>query len=69
VRFGEAHAAENGLLTANWHLGGGARLWLTANLSDQTLSVPSRENPATPIWGEAADTMKPWSVLWRMEAR
>jgi malto-oligosyltrehalose trehalohydrolase len=68
-RFGEAHAADDGLLHANWHLGGGARLWLTANLSDQTLSVPSRENPATPIWGEAADTMKPWSVLWRMEAR
>jgi maltooligosyltrehalose trehalohydrolase len=68
ARFGEAHAADNGLLNANWHLGG-ARLWLTANLSDHALSGQPKENLATPIWGEAADTMKPWSVLWRMEAR
>ena len=67
ARFGEAHAADNGLLRASWHLGGGARLWLTANLSEHALSGPAKENLAIPIWGDAADTMKPWSVLWRME--
>ena len=31
--FGDAHAADNGLLTASWRLGDGATLRLTANLS------------------------------------
>jgi maltooligosyltrehalose trehalohydrolase len=69
AHFGDAHAAENGLLHANWRLGGDVTLWLTANFSDQALSSPSKQNLAMPIWGEPADTMKPWSVLWQMEAR
>ena len=31
ARFGEAHAADNGLLTADWRMGDGARLSLLAN--------------------------------------
>jgi maltooligosyltrehalose trehalohydrolase len=69
AHFGDAHAAENGLLHANWRLGGDVTLWLTANLSDQALSSPSKQNLVMPIWGEPADTMKPWSVLWQMETR
>ena len=68
-RFGEAHVADDGLLNASWHLGGGARLWLTANLSDHTIPGPKTENLAMLIWGEAADVMKPWSVLFGLDAR
>ena len=33
--FGDAHAADDGLLTAHWRMGDGATLQLVANLSDQ----------------------------------
>ena len=33
--FGEAHAADSGLLTAHWRMGDGATLSLLANLSDR----------------------------------
>ena len=69
ARFGEARAADDGMLNANWHLGGGARLWLTANLSDRTIPAQRREARGTPIWGEPGEAMKPWSVLWCLEAR
>jgi malto-oligosyltrehalose trehalohydrolase len=69
ARFGEAQASHDGMLNANWHLDGGARLWLAANLSDRTMPVTSDEARGTPIWGTPGDAMKPWSVLWRLEAR
>lgn len=69
ARFGEAHAADDGMLDANWHLGGGARLWLAANLSDRTIAVSSTDSQGAPIWGEPADAMRPWSVLWCLETR
>jgi maltooligosyltrehalose trehalohydrolase len=73
ARFGEADAAEDGTLNANWHLGGGARLRLTANLSDRIIASQTKEaqeeSQGTPIWGTPEDTMKPWSVLWRLETR
>jgi maltooligosyltrehalose trehalohydrolase len=68
VRFGEAHAADDGLLSANWRVGD-ARLWLTANLSDHTRAGPSTQIRGLPIWGQPDGTMKPWSVLWQLEAR
>jgi maltooligosyltrehalose trehalohydrolase len=68
-RFGGAQAADNGLLHANWYLGDGARLSLTANLSDRALLTPAVEAPGTPIWGETGGAIKPWSVLWRLETR
>jgi maltooligosyltrehalose trehalohydrolase len=65
--FGEAHAAGNGLLTANWRMGDGASLWLLANLSDQAISRAPGENRGTLIWGsELGDSVPPWSVLWRI---
>jgi maltooligosyltrehalose trehalohydrolase len=68
-RFGEAHAADNGLLHANWQLGGGAKLFLAANLSDHAIAAGSDDAPGTPIWGEAGGAIKPWSVRWRLDER
>jgi maltooligosyltrehalose trehalohydrolase len=69
ARFGEAHAADNGLLRADWLLGDGAGLSLTANLSDHALMAPPVETPGTSIWGEVGAAIRPWAVLWRLEAR
>jgi malto-oligosyltrehalose trehalohydrolase len=69
ARFGAAQATDNGMLSANWHLGGGARLWLTANLSDRAITIRSKEARGTPIWGKPEDTLKSWSVLWCLETR
>ena len=43
ARFGDAHAADNGLLTANWRLGDGATLKLTANLSNAVVAHQASE--------------------------
>ena len=65
--FGEAHAASNGLLTANWRMGDGAMLRLAANLSDQAISQPSDGASGTLIWGsELSDSVPPWSVRWHI---
>jgi maltooligosyltrehalose trehalohydrolase len=67
--FGEAHAADSGLLTANWRMGDGATLHLLANLSVDAAERPT-EATGTPIWGgEAGETIPPWSVFWRLDAR
>ena len=68
--FGEAHADDNGLLTANWRMGDGTTLRLTANLSNGEVPRPEIEMAGAPIWGgEATGMMPPWSVCWRLEAR
>jgi malto-oligosyltrehalose trehalohydrolase len=68
--FGEAHAADDGLLTATWRMGDGAILRLKANLSNGEVPRPEIEPAGTPIWGgEIADMMPPWSVFWFLEAR
>jgi maltooligosyltrehalose trehalohydrolase len=65
--FGEAHAATNRLLTANWRMGDGTTLRLLANLSDQTISHAPGEPTGTLIWGsELGDSVPPWTVLWRI---
>jgi malto-oligosyltrehalose trehalohydrolase len=65
--FGDAHAADNGLLTANWRMGGGATLQLTANLSNSEIAHKRSEATGAPIWGgETGDLMPPWSVFWRI---
>jgi malto-oligosyltrehalose trehalohydrolase len=69
TRFGEARAADDGLLNANWHLGAGASLRLTANLSDRTIPARWSEARGIAIWGEPGEAMKPWSVIWRLEER
>jgi maltooligosyltrehalose trehalohydrolase len=66
ARFGDATAADNGLLTAHWRMGDGTTLRLTANLSDKDITQ-SDNNAGAPIWGGAAgDRLPPWSVNWRL---
>jgi maltooligosyltrehalose trehalohydrolase len=67
--FGDAHAAENGLLTANWRMGDGATLRLTANLPATDIAR-QRDEAGSPIWGaETGDVMPPRSVLWHLDPR
>jgi maltooligosyltrehalose trehalohydrolase len=68
--FGEAHAAENGLLTANWSMGDGAKLMLKANLSSKEIAELRHEMNGTALWGGVpGDTLPPWSVFWGIEIR
>jgi maltooligosyltrehalose trehalohydrolase len=70
ARFGDARAADNDLLTADWRLGDGATLRLTTNLSNTAITQKLRETTGTVIWGGAPDdVMKPWTVSWSLEAR
>jgi maltooligosyltrehalose trehalohydrolase len=70
ARFGDACAADNGLLTANWRLGDGATLKLTANLSNAVIAHQAIETTGTSIWGdEPGEVVRPLSVRWRLEAR
>jgi maltooligosyltrehalose trehalohydrolase len=64
ARFGEARAIDDGLLTANWRLGDGAKLSLTANLSDCAIAAQPDDASGAPIWGEVGGAIKPWFVLW-----
>ncbi len=68
ARFGKAHAADNGLLTADWRLGvDGATLRLIANLSSQEIGNASQLAAGAPIWGgDPGDRLPPWSVYWRL---
>jgi maltooligosyltrehalose trehalohydrolase len=66
--FGEAHAGDNGLLTAHWRMGGSATLQLIANLSANEIEGAPAQ-PGTAIWGgEPGNRLPPWSVLWRIGA-
>jgi maltooligosyltrehalose trehalohydrolase len=67
--FGEAHAADNTLLTASWRLSDGARLELTANLSNREVTGKQHETKGIPIWGGTpGNVLPPWSVFWRIAA-
>jgi maltooligosyltrehalose trehalohydrolase len=67
--FGDAHAADNGLLTADWRMGDGATLRLKANLSPGEIAHKRGEPAGIPIWGrETGELIPPWSVFWRLEA-
>jgi maltooligosyltrehalose trehalohydrolase len=68
--FGQAHAADNGLLTASWRMGDGATLQLKANLSKHELAHQQDKATGTQIWGsETGSMMPPWSVFWNLGAR
>jgi maltooligosyltrehalose trehalohydrolase len=68
--FGKAHAADNGLLSADWRMGDGARLSLLANVSCEPIAGAPDRPQGHVIWGnEPGQLIKPWSVLWRVEAR
>ncbi|RQH08219.1 malto-oligosyltrehalose trehalohydrolase [Bradyrhizobium sp. RP6] len=62
--FGDAEAADDGLLTAHWRMGDGTTLRLVANLSDH--EITSSLSAGTPIWGGAGERLPPWSVVWRL---
>ena len=63
--FGNAEAADNGLLMADWRMGDGRTLRLIANLSEKP--VVHRQEAGTLIWGsELGDSVPPWSVHWRI---
>jgi maltooligosyltrehalose trehalohydrolase len=65
ARFGDAEAADDGLLTAHWRMGDDTSLRLTANLSDHEISTEM--GTGRPIWsGAAGDRLPPWSVDWRL---
>lgn len=65
--FGEAQAADDGLLTAQWRMGDGATLHLLANLSTSELARKRSETNGTAIWGgKASGLIPPWSVYWRI---
>ena len=66
-QFGTAETSAAGLLSANWRMGDGRRLSLTANLSDQDIAV-GRTADGTTIWGgELNGSLPPWTVSWRIE--
>jgi maltooligosyltrehalose trehalohydrolase len=68
--FGKAHAADNGLLAANWRMSDGANLRLHANLSKAALAREPGSASGSKIWGDdAGKMMPPWSVVWRLGAR
>ena len=67
--FGEARAADNGLLTANWRMGDGATLRLLANLSANEIIHQQGETIGGTVWGgKASELIAPWSVFWHLEA-
>jgi maltooligosyltrehalose trehalohydrolase len=67
--FGDAHAADNGFLTAHWRMGDAATLHLLANLSDQAIAHQAA-GTGTKIWGgEIGASLRPWSVFWHIGAR
>jgi malto-oligosyltrehalose trehalohydrolase len=69
ARFGDADAADNGLLTASWRMGDGATLRLLANLSPRAIAHKPGQMTSTPIWGETSEMIPPWSVIWHLGAR
>jgi maltooligosyltrehalose trehalohydrolase len=70
VGFGQAHAADNGLLTASWRMGDGATLQLKANLSKHELANQPDKTTGMQIWGsETGSVMPPWSAFWYLGAR
>jgi maltooligosyltrehalose trehalohydrolase len=67
VTFGEARAASNGQLMADWRMGDGATLRLLANLSDREIANTAGEFKGTLIWGSELElSVPPWSVHWRI---
>ncbi|MBU6461681.1 MAG: malto-oligosyltrehalose trehalohydrolase [Bradyrhizobium sp.] len=64
--FGRAHAEDSGLLAADWRLGDGSTLSLTANLSNGDTPLAAAPK-GTLIWGsELTGSMPPWAVSWRI---
>jgi maltooligosyltrehalose trehalohydrolase len=68
--FGDAHAADNGSLTAHWRMGDGTTLRLIANLTDDAIEGKQPPVTGTRLWGrDPGEGLPPWSVCWHLEAR
>jgi maltooligosyltrehalose trehalohydrolase len=67
--FGDARAADDGMLTANWRMGDGATLKLIANLSTAAISCEHQPAGARLWGGESGSLLPPWSAVWLLEAR
>jgi 1,4-alpha-glucan branching enzyme/maltooligosyltrehalose trehalohydrolase len=67
ARFGSASVQDDGLLRADWRLGDGAALRLSANLSDRAVAVGPGGRNVTMLWGDdSSGALPPWSVVWRI---
>ena len=66
--FGSARCERN-VLIAHWTLGDDMALCLGANLSDEGIARPRELDTGRPIWGDAAERLPPWSVVWTLGAR
>jgi maltooligosyltrehalose trehalohydrolase len=67
ARFGQAHAADDGLLMAQWHMSDDVTLRLVANLSSNEIANNPADMTGTPIWGgDPGNRLPPWSVYWRL---
>jgi maltooligosyltrehalose trehalohydrolase len=65
--FGTAHAHDDGLLTASWHMGDRTKLHLMANLSGEDVANPAPHPDVAAIWGGVPGArLPPWSVFWRI---
>jgi malto-oligosyltrehalose trehalohydrolase len=70
VAFGDAHAADDGALTAHWRMGDGTTLRLIANLTDVAIENKQPPTTGTHLWGrEPGEGLPPWSVFWHLETR
>jgi malto-oligosyltrehalose trehalohydrolase len=65
--FGSVQWKAN-LLIADWTLGDKAMLQLAANLSDAEVQRPPDLHAGRLIWGDVAERMPPWSVVWTLGA-
>jgi hypothetical protein len=66
--FGSARWQDN-VLIAMWMLGDNMALRLAANLSDEAVPRPLNVHAGRTIWGDDAERMPPWSVVWTLGAR
>lgn len=68
ARFAETDNTNDGLLRANWRLGDGALLRLTANLSEHAVGHQLHTASGELLWGDDdTASLAPWSVHWHLQ--
>ncbi|HET6839362.1 MAG TPA: malto-oligosyltrehalose trehalohydrolase [Bradyrhizobium sp.] len=68
--FGDAHAMNDGALTAHWRMGDGTTLRLTANLTNAAIEGQRPPTTGTRLWGrDPGEGLPPWAVFWHLDAR
>lgn len=67
ARFGQASIHDEAVLSADWRLGQGETLSLSANLSDRPIARRAAAG-GTILWGgDFNDVMPPWAVSWQIK--